>query len=71
MTLLALIEQIGSNALPTKIKITVADGTLEKYRGRLRTFLAMFGYLKTKVDFLVVEDVPVKVLNGIPRVRTS
>lgn len=48
--------------------ITVADEILAKCREIFTHASVIFKELKTKIDFLVVEDVPVGVLIGIPEI---
>lgn len=59
----------GLTTSPTKRTIMVADWTVTKCRGAVNDALVMFGELKKKIDFLVVQGVPVRVLIQIPEME--
>lgn len=50
-----------------KKKITVSDVTIETCHGLVKNILVNCGELKAMVEFLVVHEVPVGLLIGIPK----
>lgn len=60
---------MGLTATPKKTTLTVPNWTMDKCQGVVNDVAVTFGGLKTNVNFLVVEDVPVKVLKEIAEIE--
>lgn len=65
----SLAKQLGLTFSYTKETITLADGTMTICHGAVRNIPVVFGELKTKMNFLVVDGVPIGVLIGIPEME--